>query len=526
MTLSQTILKLRTEAKLSQEQLADKLKVSRQAIQKWEKETAEPELSNLVQLSKLFNITLDSLVFASDTRIVEEMPNERKIKPIIQKMHDWEVYSSQLRTEYKQSMEEGLDIEPYKELFDAVSKMPIGEEKEKIADVLFNIVLNAPMRKDYKYEEPSDIDGIRALRDKTIQPKKGSIPENFKDKVAGAWYGRIAGCLLGKPVEGIKTTDLIPLLKMSGNYPMHRYILTTDITDEVKETVKWRFAGRCWADAVEAMPVDDDTNYTVLYQLLVDKYGRDFTPYDCSKMWVASQPKDAYCTAERVAFRNFINGYLPPESAVYKNPYREWIGAQIRGDYFGYINPGDAETAADMAWRDGCIAQVKNGIYGEMMVAAMLATAAVEKDIKKIILGGISQIPKTSRLYEQIRSVIDSFDSGMSEKDFFDDLHKRYDERDGHDWCHTISNAEIVCACLLYGGGDYGRSVCMAVEQGFDTDCNGATVGSILGMRGGMSAISDEWTAPLHGKLCTSIFGVGVTEIDKLVEKTMTHLPQ
>lgn len=81
-------------------------------------------------------------------------------------------------------------------------------------------------------------------------------------------------------------------------------------------------------------PSDDDTNYTVLAGVLIDKYGRDFTPWDVSRVWLDYQPKNAYCTAERVAFCNFVKGYNPPESAIYKNPYREWIGAQIRADYF------------------------------------------------------------------------------------------------------------------------------------------------------------------------------------------------
>ena len=102
----------------------------------------------------------------------------------------------------------------------------------------------------------------------------------------------------------------------------------------------------------------------MLYQELIRKYGRDFTPYDVSRMWLDSQPKNAYCTAERVAFINFVKGFTPPASAVHKNPYREWIGAQIRADYFGYINPGRPEAAAEMAWRDACVSHVKNGIYG------------------------------------------------------------------------------------------------------------------------------------------------------------------
>ena len=82
----------------------------------------------------------------------------------------------------------------------------------------------------------------------------------------------------------------------------------------------------------------------------------------------------------------------------------------------------------------------------------------------------------------------------------------------------------IVAAALLYGGSDFSRSVCLAVETGFDTDCNGATVGSIVGMIIGRSRIPDSWTEPYGGLLDTSILDVGKVRIDDMVDLTMTHL--
>ena len=225
-----------------------------------------------------------------------------------------------------------------------------------------------------------------------------------------------------------------------------------------------------------------------------------------------------------MAFCNFVKGYQPPQSAIYKNPYREWIGAQIRGDYFGYINPGNPELAAEMAWRDASISHVKNGIYGEMFVAAMIAIAATTNNIEDIILGGLAQIPCTCRLYEDIMLILKDFRSGVSQKDCFQKIHEKYDEYTTHGWCHTISNAMIVVAALLYGKGDYGKSICMAVETGFDTDCNGATVGSVLGMANGIESIPDYWKKPIKDTLHTSVFGVGTVKISDRVEMTMKHI--
>ncbi|MBO5285757.1 MAG: ADP-ribosylglycohydrolase family protein [Clostridia bacterium] len=523
MDIGYTISKLRNEAKLTQAQFAEILNVSQQSVQKWESGNATPELEKIIFISKYFDVSLDALILGNDNRIVEEMQLSKVIKPQYQNIHDWEFYSSNLQIEYQQSIEEGLDIERYGEVFSAISRLPKSEFKKMMGDVLFEIITSAKQKEGYAYIEPSDLEQIKGLRKRTNTAY--TFDKNkLEDKIHGAWVGRICGCMLGKTVECIRTNELIPFLKETGNYPMHRYIYKSDLSDETFSKYKFGFNGRCYADEIDGMPVDDDTNYVVLAQELIDTVGRDFTPFDVAKVWLKYQGKDSYCTAERVAYCNFVKGFYPPDSAVYKNPYREWIGAQIRGDYFGYINPGNPELAAEMAWRDASISHVKNGIYGEMFVAAMLAVAATTNDIEQIVFGGLAQIPHTSRLYESIMSVVEAFRSKVSQKKCFDMIHNKYDEYTEHGWCHTISNAMVVVASLLYGKGDYGKSICMAVETGYDTDCNGATVGSILGMANGINSIPDYWKKPINDTLYTTIFGVDKVKISDRVKKTILHI--
>lgn len=449
--------------------------------------------------------------------------NNKLIKDFSGKF-DWEIYSKRVALEYRQSFEEGRDIEEYREAFEGVAKMPDSAEKEQIAEILMNIAYNAKMREDYRYNEPSELSEIKELREEYNYSRREISNDELNSKIKGAWLGRICGCLLGKPVECIRTDELIPLLKETGNYPMHRYILSTDIKEDMHERYRFGLRNKCWADTVSCAPVDDDTNYTVMAQHIIEKYGRDFTTTDVADTWVRCQGRNAYFTAERVAYINLLNGYLPPNTALYKNPYREWIGAQIRGDYFGYINPGNPELAAEMAFRDASLSHIKNGIYGEMFVSAMLACAAVCDDIKDVIKGGLSQIPSTSRLYAAVTEIMEIYGSGKSSEECFAEIHKRWDEFTDHGWCHTISNAMIVVAALLYGEGDYGKSICLAVQTGFDTDCNGATVGSVIGMMKGDSAISDEWKSVINGKVDTSLFGIGTVEVFDLIDKTMEHI--
>ena len=335
MEFGKSISKLRNQSKLSQSQFAEIFDVSQQAVQKWESGMSVPDVERIIKIAKYFDVSLDSLLMGNDNRIVEEMNKKDILKPEYQNIHDWEFYSSNLTTEFKQSLEEGLDIGLYGDIFRSVSRLPKGEIKKRLGDILFDVVLSAKLKEGYPYVEPSELNQLQTLR-RGANELKSVDHSDLKSKISGAWYGRICGCMLGKSVEGIRTNDLIPFLKETANYPMHRYIYRSDLEKTDLTKYKFNFASRVYADEIKGMPVDDDTNYMVLAQEVIEKYGRDFTPHDMSRAWLKYQAKDAYCTAERVAFVNFISGYEPPQSAVYKNPYREWFRAC--SFFVSYIN--------------------------------------------------------------------------------------------------------------------------------------------------------------------------------------------
>lgn len=524
MTLNIKISKLRNAAKLSQEEFAEVFGVSQQSVQKWESGTTVPDLDKLIKISKYFGLSLDSLVLDKTNREAE-IEAEKSILPNVEIAGNWELYSESVMQEYYQCLQEGKDIKKYRNYISAVSELPHSNFKTRVSDAIFDLILNLPDRPDFKYIEPSDYEKIKVLRKPYALKNISFDKEKAYSRVYGAWLGRIIGCALGKTVECCSPEEIKSFLKKTGNYPMHRYIYYSDLEKINPDDYRFNFKQSYYVDQFGDFTfADDDTNYTVLSQIIVECHGREFTPYDVAGAWLSAQLRDAHCTAEKVAYINLINGYFPPDSAMYKNPYREWIGAQIRGDYFGYINPGNPEKAAEMAFKDACVSHTKNGIYGEMFVAAALAAAGVCENIEEIILCGLGQIPSTSRFYEDIIYVYECYKSGKSCKEVLRAIHEKYTNAENGGGVHTLPNAMIVAAALLYGEKDFGKSICTAVETGFDTDCNAATVGSILGMAIGVGKIPGYWKEPIKDKLETGIYRSETVEISKCAERTLKHM--
>ncbi len=447
------------------------------------------------------------------------------------KKQPWMKGSYEIEIELSQAENEGKDISHLREKIQNIAGQQVKTpEIELQSNRIYEEIQTLPVRADYPYVEPDTLDEIKK-QCHSSHSKESYDSDNLYDKVYGGWLGRCSGCLLGQPVEGWHREKIVSLLSETSNYPM-KYYISSDLPEETRVKYGITDAGgpygsklKNWINNVEYMPEDDDTNYTAVGLKLIENYGPRFTPEDAAENWLQSLPLLKTCTAERIAYINLANLILPPESAVANNPYREWIGAQIRADIFGYVNPGDPETAADMAFRDASISHVKNGIYGEMFVAAMIATAFTSSDPVEIIREGLNRIPQKSRLYEKIRVMLDWHASDWTEQRVIDEIHMMYNEKNSHDWTHTISNAMLVTAGLLYGDMDFGKSIAIGTTSGFDTDCNSATIGSIVGVALGADKLPEKWTAPLNDTLKSGVDGFGMVNISELAKRTAAIVP-
>ena len=140
-------------------------------MQRWESDHAKPSVDNLIILSQILNVSPDELLTGCIERVRDEKCRAG-VRPDYPSLHPWELYSEELMVEFRQSCEEDIDIGEYEELFKAVSHLPGGEYKERIADVMFDIVSRTPIKKDYEFDEPSELDEIKMCRG-TVPEKRG-----------------------------------------------------------------------------------------------------------------------------------------------------------------------------------------------------------------------------------------------------------------------------------------------------------------------------------------------------------------
>ena len=437
-------------------------------------------------------------------------------------MAGWENLKELVRREWIQRGEEGCDTAGFGPKLEAA-----GDDEEKLMKA-YEELSALRVREDFPYEEPSGLEDIRRLRpDGPRKLAAGWSEEEWRDKFYGAWLGRCAGCALGKPLEfdpylygadgrpGWANVEL--WFRGADAWPIAGYAPANSRAEK-----EYGLGLNAWSpgsvrESIRHMESDDDIRYTVLGLLLLEEKGLDWDSWDVGKLWHRHLSYGQVCTAETQAYLNFarmtshLGGERPDDWPArqrwvrgHLNPYREWIGAQIRADGLAYGAAGNPELAAELGWRDASFSHVKNGIYGEMFSAAMIAAAFAESDNERIVEIGLSEIPRTSRLARDVRKGVEIAKAAKDERALVAAI---WDAFAHYDAVHAINNAALVAASLVFAGDDFEKAIATAVYGGLDTDCNGATVGSVMGAKLGAARLPKKWTAPLGDTLYAEVHG-------------------
>lgn len=202
-----------------------------------------------------------------------------------------------------------------------------------------------------------------------------------------------------------------------------------------------------------------------------------------------------------IAKSNLIAGFMPPFCGEYKNYWKQSNGAWIRSEIWACLAPGEPDLAVKFGFRDACVDHgVSEGTYAEMFTAAMQSAAFVEKDVRKLINIGLSKIPAASRVAQSIHTAISMYDSGRTWQEARTEIVK---ENEDLGMFMAPQNLGFVVIGLLYGEGDYKKSLLTAVNCGDDTDCTAATVGATLGIAYGTEGIPEDWAEFIGDKIIT-----------------------
>lgn len=187
----------------------------------------------------------------------------------------------------------------------------------------------------------------------------------------------------------------------------------------------------------------------------------------------------------------------------------EQIGGQIFIDTWGLAVPCNYSLAAEYARKAASVSHDGNGIYGSMFIAACISAAFTMNDIGSIINAGLSVIPQDceySIMAHDVIAYIDNNPNNWRECYQFIKNNYGYDRYPG--CCHIIPNAAIILLSMIYGGGNFSKSINICNMCGWDTDCNTANVGAIVGVMVGLDGIEMKWRKPINDLLiCSSVIG-------------------
>lgn len=287
----------------------------------------------------------------------------------------------------------------------------------------------------------------------------------YRSKVYGCFVGKCVGGTLGMKYEG--TRDY---------HPVTYY-------DPVPS---------------EMIP-NDDLDLQVVNLETILRTGLPICRYHLGETWknhIADHAPDEYA----VAVSNYALKLSAPLSGIYRNKFYAGMGSAIRSELWACLAPASPALAAAFAKEDACTDHCSDGVYAEMLLAAMESAAFVERDLLALIDVGMQYVPDGHRLKNAFTDVIAWWNESH------DILHVReliLEHYHADNWTDVTINLSFIILSLLSCEGSFDRAICTAASLGYDADCTCATVGSIFGIMD-PDGIDEKWTAPIGERLVLS----------------------
>ncbi len=302
-------------------------------------------------------------------------------------------------------------------------------------------------------------------------------PEKLKDKIKGGWAGQTIGVTYGAPVEfafqGTMINDYHP--------------------------IEWN-DGLIKKSMTESPGIYDDLYMDLTFVEVFEKQGLD-APAEAHAKAVANAGYMLW-HANQAARYNVLNGIMPPASGHWaNNPHADCIDYQIEADYAGLMSPGMPNTASEISDKIGHIMNNGDGWYGGVYVGAMYALAFTSNDVQYIVNEALKTIPTGTKYHDCISDVIRWHSQYPNDwkQTWFEIQRKWTDDIGCPDGVFsqfnidaTVNSAYVVLG-LLYGNGDFGKTIEIATRAGQDADCNPSTAAGILGTMLGYESIPDFW---------------------------------
>jgi ADP-ribosylglycohydrolase len=314
---------------------------------------------------------------------------------------------------------------------------------------------------------------------------------DYAERVYAGVLGKIIGVYAGRPFEGWDHERILGRLGEIDRYVAAELGVPLVVTDD-----------------------DISGTFTFLRALADNGDDPNLTPEQIGGTWLNYIIEDKTIlwwggigmSTEHTAYLRLKHGIPAPQSGSIKQngtTVAEQIGAQIFIEGWGLIHPGQPERAADFARRAASVSHDGEAIYGAQVVAALVAQAFVESGIQKLLDVALAQIPNRSVISDVIKDLRKWHAAGLDWRQAFQELKTSngYDKHPGN--CHVVPNHGIVILALLYGEGDFSKSLMIANTCGWDTDCNSANVGCIVGVMNGLAGIDAgyDWRGPVKDRL-------------------------